>query len=438
MIRWDVLLNPQVYAQEIAAHPPLGAATSLLLMLTALLTVLTVCLPDLLIEHKYDRDLRSQFRLWSAVLGIPLLFLALFLVFTFVMLGIERWLGRTLSFEALFCLLVVGIAPKFAVWSTYFVRDISRAALYVWRVFAVLLLLYTTQRLWGTVSAVNHLTVWQTLLTMAPILIGLWVTSIWELCETPDSLRSAFPWQHVGGKRVVVFYPPENAYTEVEVIAREADTLLAQIERILDVKPVAFRVQIFLCRNSEDLLQFKKEKDQPIGGYAGAGYVCLVYGPWPEIRTTVAHELTHVVAKQRLKLYLMPLLNEGLAEYGRAQTVAGSARAGICLSLPLGTLAHSGLFYEWLYIAEPDHSAAAKYAHAGALADYLIGRYGMDKFKELCLQTAYDSSQNQAAQLHTAVTAIYGISLRQLEQDWRREWIGPGQIELETKFPDSR
>ncbi len=172
MIRWEVLWNPQAYAQEIAAHPPLGAATALLFALTATLTILTFCLSDVLVEHKYDRDFGSQLRLWSAVAGIPLLFLALLLVFTIVMLCIERWLGFTLSVEALFCLLVVGIAPKFAVLLTYSVRDISLAALYVWRVFAVLVLLYTTQRLWGTISAANHLTVWQTLLTTAPILIG--------------------------------------------------------------------------------------------------------------------------------------------------------------------------------------------------------------------------------------------------------------------------
>lgn len=121
-----------------------------------------------------------------------------------------------------------------------------------------------------------------------------------------------------------------------------------------------------------------------------------------------------------------------------AQMVAGSTRAAICLPLSLGTLAHSGLFYEWLYVETPDFQPGAKYAHAAALVDYLIGRYGMEKFKELCQQTAYDAGENQAAQLHKAVTAIYSLSLQNLEQNWRREWIAPGQIERDPDLPDPR
>jgi hypothetical protein len=163
----------------------------------------------------------------------------------------------------------------------------------------------------------------------------------------------------------------------------------------------------------------------------------LIYDSWEEIKWIVPHELTHVIARQRLNMHLMPLLNEGLAEYGMAQTIEGSTRADIRIPLSLGTLAHSRVFYEWLYVAEPTYPAPAKYAHAAALADYLIMRYGMDKFKALCRTTAYDSKEDPAAQLHKAAADVYGISLRQLEQDWRREWTGPGQIQLSSDLPDT-
>ncbi len=151
----------------------------------------------------------------------------------------------------------------------------------------------------------------------------------------------------------------------------------------------------------------------------------------------MTHELMHVVAAQRLKHRMMALLNEGLAEYGMAQIAQVSRCTGIRVPIPLGVLAHNRVFYEWRYVENPDYPPDAKYAHAAALADYLISRYSMDKFKELCLQTAYEANQDPSAQLHKAVATIYGISLRDLEQNWRREWISPGQIQLSLDLPDA-
>ncbi|MCW3096745.1 MAG: Peptidase superfamily [Chthonomonadaceae bacterium] len=434
MIRWEVLLNPTAYAGSIAAHPPLGAATLFLLILGAVFGALCSW-DELVIQRRWDRDLMARF--WTSVTGLPLLVLSLWILFTFLSFGIERWLGHTLSFEALFCLLTIATIPRFVSWMTYLFRERSWAALYVWRVFSSVLLLSATLRLWGTVGAAGHFNGWHSLLIVVPSLAGLWATSLWEIFEKPHTPLAAYPWRRAAGKRVVVFYPQGNAPTEAEEVVREADLLVAQIEGLLDVKPLPFRIGIFLCRNREDLRQQNNVKEHLSDGYAGADHISLIYGSWEEIKCIIPHELTHVVAKQRLNMHLMPLLNEGLAEYGMAQTVAGSTRADIRVPLSLGTLAHSHVFYEWLYVAEPTYPADAKYAHAAALSDYLINRYGMDQFKELCRKTAYDAKQDPAAQLHKSTAEIYGISLRELEQNWRREWIGSGQIELKVELPDS-
>jgi hypothetical protein len=436
MMRWEVLLHPNVYAEAIAAHPPLGAATLLLLTLAAFWAQI-MGWADALLQRKFEGIRKELMGMIGITVGVALSFLTIWILLTFLTLGILRWLGHPLSFEALFCLLVIATLPKFAVWFTCPVRELSLRSLYVWRILAALSLPYMTLRIWETMGAAGSLHGWQTLLTVAPLLTALLAVSIWEIFAFPNSLQAAYPWRRAIGKRVVVFYPPGKAAAEAQAIAHAADALVSQIERILDVRAVPFRIGIFLCLNPEDLRRLNKEKGLVPGrGYAYAAYISLLYGPWTDIQATVAHELTHTVAKQRLNLHVMPLLNEGLAEYGRAQTGAGSD-AAICLPLPLGTLAHRGLFYEWCYVEEPDYPWQAQYAHAAALTDYLIGRYGIAKFKELCRQTAYDSKQNPAAQLHKAVAGIYGLSLRQLEQNWRREWVGPGEIEREEGLPDS-
>jgi len=429
MLHWEVWLDPKHYVGAVAAHPPMVAIAVLLVTWGALMAILTHCLPDLLYTHKHERDFRSQCSLWSAVLGLPLLFLGLFLLFTLATFGIERGLGHTLSFEALFCILVIGCLPKFIVWLSYSVRDLSRLALYLWRIFASLLLLYTIQRLWSMISVADHFTRWHTLLTLIPILLGLGFSGLWELCETPNSLRALFFWRRIRGRRVVVFYPPDKSENMAQLIAQEADKFVSQIEQILNVKPLTLRTEVFLCRSEKDMRRFKKVKGQLAAGYGSPDHITLVYDSWPRIKGLVAHELTHTVTMWRLHRFLNPLLSEGLSEYAMAQIVPEAGRTAICIPLPLGTLAHRGLFYECHQLMTPDYPALAVYAHSAALVDYLVGRYGMEKLKDLCRETAYDADQNQALQFCNAVKNIYGLSVQQLEQEWRREWIESGQIE---------
>ena len=54
MIRFDFFLNPQGHVQAIVAHPPLGAATLWLLILTALVVV-AVGGTDALRSYEGDR-----------------------------------------------------------------------------------------------------------------------------------------------------------------------------------------------------------------------------------------------------------------------------------------------------------------------------------------------------------------------------------------------
>jgi len=431
MFLWKVLWNPQDYALAIVEHPPLGAVTLWLMILAAFWVLIVEAL------HTKAGAQRNLTGFRSALIGVPPMLLAVGLLLTFLTLGMMRWIGHPLSFEALFCLLAFALAPKYVHWMGFPLREISRPALYIWRTLSAVFLLAIAVRLWETFRAAAHLPGWQTLLAIAPALASLLAVSLMEIFLKPTTLRAAYSWRRARGKRVVVFYPPGKAAADAEAMAKESDALVGQIEQFLEVRPLAFRIEVFLFESPEDMRRLLQVKHRLAHGYAYNDHIGLLYDSWSEIKDTVAHEITHTVVMQRLHKHLMPLLNEGLAEYGETQT-GGSATASICIPLSLSTLAHPGVFYDWQEIEAPDYSPGAKYAHAAALVDYLIGRYGMNKFKELCLQTAYDSQQNRAAQFHKAVVEIYGISLQNLEIDWRREWIGSGQIEFALDLPDAR
>ncbi len=247
MIRWEIMLNPQAYAEAIASHPPLAAAILLLLTPALLLGVLTVCGEDLLIYRRFDRGRQWRLPFWSRVFAVAFLILIAWIVLTFLTLMIERWFGHTLPFEALFCLLAVAAIPQFGSWLTYAFRDISRPVLYVWRAFTAVLLLSTTARICLTLGAADHLLWWQSFLTVTPCLAALWGSSLSGVLQKPNVLRAARFWRRAAGTRVAVFYPPGNVEVPFEEIAREADILVVKIERLLDVKPLPFRIPIFLA-----------------------------------------------------------------------------------------------------------------------------------------------------------------------------------------------
>lgn len=426
MVLWEFLFHPVRYAQGMAAHPPIGAVT-LWLALAALLWITGIGGRDAWHSWNGNREELSTFGL--VLLCILPVFLAIWLLLSFLTFGILRGVGHPLSFEAVFCLLALAFTPKLLHWLAFPLRESISSLRYIWHAISLVLFPTTVWCLWGVFSSTGHVSGWRALCIVAPGLVLLLSATLLDLFAPPMTPRAAYPWRRAGGNRVVVFHPAGKPREEVEQIVMESDQLMVQIEQLLEVKSLSFRVAIFLCAGPEDLGRLSKHKEQNASGYAYRDAIILVYHTWQEIRGTAAHELTHTVAMQRLHPHLMPLLNEGLAQYGEAQTI-GDVHAAICLPLTLGTLAHSSVFYDWLYVKAPDYPPNTKYSHASALADYLIGHYGMEKFKQLCVQTAITSDKNQAAQLHKAVDEIYGLSLHQLEQNWRREWVGFGQIEV--------
>src|SRR4051794_9481659 len=103
MFVWEALLNPRAYARGIAVHPPFGQAVLLLLLLAGLWAVTMGC-ADVFVRRRFEGWRKEWRGCLTASAGVPLLFLLLWGGLTLLTLGIARWLGHPLSFEALFCL----------------------------------------------------------------------------------------------------------------------------------------------------------------------------------------------------------------------------------------------------------------------------------------------------------------------------------------------
>jgi len=117
---------------------------------------------------------------------------------------------------------------------------------------------------------------------------------------------------------------------------------------------------------------------------------------------------------------LYGLLDEGLAEYVCAQVASGSAhQPQIAVPTPLRVLARHEVFFDWLYVRDASYSSHAHYAHAHAFARYLIERYDMAKFKQLCVKAVAHGLPDAGERLAEAVRAVYDLPLPKLEQEWR-------------------
>jgi hypothetical protein len=155
------------------------------------------------------------------------------------------------------------------------------------------------------------------------------------------------------------------------------------------------------------------------GGFASNGiYVSYLDGNIAGNTTSqvIHHEMVHV-ADGSLGGELLPsMLVEGLAVYlsgGHFKSEALLPRAAALLELdayiPLKTLAEN--YYK------QQHEIG--YLQAGALVEYMVGRFGWEEYQSFYRHIA--NLGNQAESLEAALNQHFGISLDQLEQDFLNE-----------------
>jgi len=130
----------------------------------------------------------------------------------------------------------------------------------------------------------------------------------------------------------------------------------------------------------------------------------------------IRHEMVHIMDRSLGGKLLPSMLVEGLAVYlsgGHFKTEALLPRAAALLELdtyiPLETLAEN-FYYQQHEIG---------YLEAGALVEYLVGRYGWDDYQ--LFYRDIDEVGNQAESLEEGLKKHFAISLDQLESDFINE-----------------
>jgi hypothetical protein len=130
----------------------------------------------------------------------------------------------------------------------------------------------------------------------------------------------------------------------------------------------------------------------------------------------IHHEMVHAIDRSLGGKLLPSMLVEGLAVYlsgGHFKKEALLPRAAALLDMdryiPLETLAEN-FYYQQHEIG---------YLEAGALVEYLVGRYGWDDYQ--LFYRDIDDAGNQAESLESGLKKHFSISLDQLETDFLKE-----------------
>ncbi|HLV79121.1 MAG TPA: Clp protease N-terminal domain-containing protein [Chthonomonadaceae bacterium] len=349
------------------------------------------------------------------------------LVATLPTLVVARLLGIRTTFEAVFGLLAFASLPRLLAWLTYPLRNWRHDAYRGWQILTLAALIGTTGLLWLGFQALAPVAAWKigcALLLPAGL---LWVEGVLELRSPPNSLTALYPWRSAAGERVVVFTPRQRtSKAAIQEIVRECDRTLIEVTTALEVRPLPFKVLVFLFGDPALHHRFVGTEQPLCSGYAYEDSISLQYAPWDTISATVAHEFCHVLCEQRIAKDLIGLLDEGLARYVESQVLVyqtipmASDQAAVRLPIPLRILARPEVFYEWRDAPDTDFTSDACYAHAHAFVGYLIARAGIGPFKELCRAVQKEPDGHPGRRLAEGIREVYGISLKEMERQWRQ------------------
>lgn len=243
-----------------------------------------------------------------------------------------------------------------------------------------------------------------------------------EAARRPHVLRRWYRWQRVHGKRVKVFYVPDSAdREEVRQIARGCDETLERVSALLGVKPVKWRVLIFLYPDMHSFQRCEQIQSTPFHAMARGSSVSAPFMPWQQLGIIMAHELTHVVSYKRIAWRSVGLLEEGLARYVECKLYPFEELPPIPrLDVPLQTLAHHPSF--WSHQTNHD-LCSDTYCHAHSLALYLIQRSGLNGFLEVYRASGGRKASRRQERFIAAIRKKYGVTLEEFERQWRQDSV---------------
>lgn len=402
---------------SLAHKPPLWQALALHALLCVLL-VISFTLVDRMPGKRKTSDILSA---TSEIAGGVLVIMALFLFLTLAMEGVTQLLGATPHFERLFCVISVSAVPIYLAWISYPLCNLHWGANRIWFLFSSVMLLWMARLLIAGLHFACSLAWWKAYTVALPLSALLLAAFFLVTREPPDSFFAAYRWARARGQRVVVFTPRGKNPEEVAEIVRGCDATLEQVTLYLEVKPLDFKVSVFLCADKEHHRKLTGVKDALCDGYAYGDSISLVYNTWEALRSSVAHEFCHVMLTQRIcKQKLSGLLNEGLAEYTTQQVMPDTNRQpAISIPMPLTVLARPRVFFAWICLKESEHPSWNYYAQAHSFARYLIERDGLARYKQLCVAAADTAVNDEGERFASAIHKVYAISAKEMERNWR-------------------
>jgi len=437
-------LHPSAYFSTWNGLPPFGAAELLLLLLSLVAGLATEGVIRL---HGTCSRRKPQSRDWTNLLLIPVVVQIIWVGAAFFSLGLIRMVNNGSSFELIFSVLAFGGAPCIITWIAFSMSCVSYAAWICWQLFSALLHSWAIWLVWIGLHIACHLNGWEALLAAMPLVIPLVAFDVNQaMPNSAETFQACYPWRRASGERVIVFYSgysgPKNRH-EIERIVVGAEETLCKVYALLGQEALKFKVMMFLCRDQEQhrkIFSRNHDASAPMAsGYAHHDSVSLVYGPWREICRTTAHEFCHIVRRHRISPELLGILDEGLSDYVEEKLFPGGPVPAITLVPNLQVIANTSVFFEWMYTKNPALRGSYCYRHAHAFPDYLISRYGMPQYLELCRVTGASKEPTEGTKLAAAIEQIYGMPITQMEKLWRAAWPGTwttGQTKLAFEPPD--
>ena len=250
-------------------------------------------------------------------------------------------------------------------------------------------------------------------------------------------IASAQNWHRAEGSGVVLHYlPEENPPDVITDKVERFNWALCQNYALFQVEPLDFKVRIYLFPDAAAHGQALGQGGPEEGAQALYHGASMVNSTWEDsgaeewgLKYLAVHEQAHVVHwKQMYGLYypLMPnLFSEGGAVWAQNQvpdtafaTCGGDAPA-ITEERSLRTLLEEGWGFD--------------YSHVGAFYGYMIARPqgGMDNMKAFMRRLSQTLDQDDAVRVDTALRAIYGLSLEEIEAEWRSAFGAPPALPVQ-------
>jgi hypothetical protein len=237
--------------------------------------------------------------------------------------------------------------------------------------------------------------------------------------KTVTWLDATHDWQTVSSGMVNIhWYAGDQVFAED--LLNAAETGLARLQNDAGLQPDQ-PIHLYIYANTDDMKDAILYEPSWTGGMAYADHDIVIIGisqrelEWG--RTTIAHELTHVLVGHLTFSCLGDVptwLNEGLAVYGEGEldsTSQAQLNEAIRSDQLLSVRSLSGGF------SEVPSRAYLSYSQSYSIVKYLIETYGQDRMNSLLIALRDGSTVDDA------LIQVYGFDIDGLENAWR-EAIG--------------